>query len=138
MRRVDHEPLPLQHGDLLRNARGHDAVEMRVQRGDARRNRKVELKEVHVVSAPGQGLAVGRELHANYVLCGAIGLVRAGDPLRRDEVEWAGFHGNQTVGVVELARPVGEVRCDLNGNLLGEGGGGKEYGENRAGDAGEN
>ena len=50
----------------------------------------VELVEVDVVAAPGQGLAVGGEDDAGDVVDGAGGAVVAGDPLGRGEGDGAG------------------------------------------------
>ncbi len=97
--------------------------------GDAGGDGDVELVEVGVVAAPGEGLAVGGEDDAGDVVDGAGGAVVAGDPLGGGEGDGAGFDGEVDLGVVELARRVGEVGGDLDGGFLSEGGGGEEEGQ---------
>jgi hypothetical protein len=58
---------------------------MHVDAGDAGRDVDVELVEVDVVAAPGEGVAVGREEDAGDGVRLAGGGVVAGDPLRGDE-----------------------------------------------------
>jgi hypothetical protein len=45
--------------------------------------------------------------------------VVAGDPFRCGEADGAGGNGNVDLGVVELARSVGEIRDDLDWVFLG-------------------
>jgi hypothetical protein len=79
----------------------------------------VELVEVFVVATPGEDLAVGGEDDAGDLVDGAGGAVVAGNPLGCGERDQAGLDGDVDVGMVELARGVGEVRGDLDGGLLG-------------------
>ena len=88
-----------------------------VKRGDAGRDVDVELVEVGVVATPGKGLAVGGEDDAGDVVDGAGGAVVAGDPLGRGEGCGAGLHGEVDLSVVELARSVGEIGGDADGDL---------------------
>ncbi len=104
----------------MRDARGDDAVEMRVQSGYAGGNVEVELVHIDVVATPGQRFAVGGEDDSGDVADRAGGAMVAGNPLRRDERERAGGDGKIDLSVVELARRVGEVGGDLNWGLLGE------------------
>ena len=118
---VEEELFPLEDGELLGEARGDDAVEVRVEGGDAGGDGDVELVEVDVVATPGEGLAVGGEDDAGDLADGAGGAVVAGDPLGRGEGDGAGGDGDVDLGVVELAWGLGEVGGDLDGGLLGEG-----------------
>ena len=121
---VEQKLLPLEHGHLLRDARGDDAVEVRVQRGDALRDGHVELVEVFVIAAPGECLAVRGEDDSGNVVDRAGGPMVAGDPLGRRERDGTRGDRNVDLGVVELARTFGEVGRDLDrGGLvrLGEG-----------------
>jgi hypothetical protein len=52
--------------------------------------------------------------------------VVARDPLRRSEGDDARGDGDVDLGVVDLARRVGEICCDLDGGPLGEDGCGEE------------
>ena len=117
---VEEELFPLEDGELLADARGDDAVEVGVEGGDAGGDGDVELVEVVVVAAPGEGLAVGGEDDAGDVVDGAGGAVVAGDPLGRGEGDGAGLDGEVDLGVVELARGVGEIGGDLDGGFLCE------------------
>ena len=84
---VEEEFFPLEDCHLLGDAGGDDAVEVGVEGGDAGGDGDVELVEVGVVAAPGEGLAVGGEDYAGDVFDGAGGAVVAGDPLGGGEVE---------------------------------------------------
>ena len=119
VRGVEEELLPLEHGELLADAGGDDAVEVSVQSGDAVGHGDVELVEVFIVASPGKDFAVGGEDDAGDVVDGAGGAVVAGDPLRRGEGDGAGLDGNVDLSVVELARGVGEIGSDLDRGLLG-------------------
>ena len=125
---VEEEFFPLEDGHLRGDTGGDDAVEVGVEGGDAGGDGDVELVEVGVVAAPGEGLAVGGEDYAGDVFYGAGGAVVAGDPLGGGEVDYAGFDGDVDLSVVELAGGVGEVGGDGDGGLLGagEGGGGED------------
>ena len=114
---IEQELLPLEDGDFVGGARGDDAVEMGVQRGDALGNLDVKLVEVLVVATPVDGLAVDGEDDAGDIGDRAGGAVVAGNPLRGDEGGGAGLDGEIDLRVIELAGSFGEVGGDADGGL---------------------
>ena len=71
--------------------------------GDASGDVEVELVEIGVVAAPGEGFAVGGEDDACDVVGGAGGAVVAGNPLGGGKGKRAGLDGDVDFSVVELA-----------------------------------
>jgi hypothetical protein len=116
---VEEELFPFEDGEFLTEARGGDAVEVGVERGDSGGDGDVELVEVFIVAAPGEDLSVGGEDDSGYLVDGAGGAVVAGNPLGCGEGDGAGFDGDVDFGVVKLARGFREVRGDLDRGLLG-------------------
>ena len=120
---IEHELLPLEDGDFIVGAGGDDAVEMRVERGDALGDFDVVLVEVLVVATPVDGLAVDGEDDAGDIRDRAGGAVVAGNPLRGDEGGGAGLDGEIDLRVVELAGSFGEVGGNADGGLAEAGSG---------------
>ncbi len=114
---IEQQTFPLKGGQLGGLTPRVDEVEMGVEEGDAFRDGQVVLKHVDVVATPLQGFAVRGEDDAGDGVDDGRGAMGAGDPLRRDEGNRAGFDGDVDLGVVELAGGLGEVGCDLNGRL---------------------
>ena len=117
---VEHEVFPLEDGEGVGGLDVDDVVEVRVQRADAGRDIDLELVKVYIVAAPRNGLPVCSEDEAGDVIGCVLGGVVAGDPGRCGQGEGAGLYGKIDLGVEELARRVGEVRCDLDRRLLGK------------------
>ena len=115
---IKQQRFPLERGKFLRNTRGDDAVQVRVQRGHARGNREMELIQVHVIAPPCKGLAVGSEHHARDLFHRAVGHVSAGNPLRRGQRQRARRHRQVDIGVKQLARRIAKIGGDLDGRLL--------------------
>jgi hypothetical protein len=90
-----------------------------VESSDSGWDGDVELIQVFIVATPGKKLAVGSEDDSGDLVDGAGGAMVSGNPLGCGERDGAGLDGNVDVGVVELARGFGEVRGDLDGELLG-------------------
>ena len=67
---IEEELLPLEDGHVVGDALDSDAVEMRVDAGDAFGDDEVELVEVNVVATPLQSFAVGGEDDAGDVVDG--------------------------------------------------------------------
>src|SRR5580704_5411483 len=91
---------------------------MRMQRGHARWNGQVKLVEVHIVTAPGEGLTASGEHHARNAIDGTCGLMLAGNPFGSDNSERASGNRQIDLGVKKSARGVCEVGGDLNRRLL--------------------
>jgi hypothetical protein len=102
---------------------------MGVEGGHSGWDSDVELVEVFIVAAPREDFAVGGEDDAGDLIDGPGGAMVAGNPLGCCERDGAGFDWNINFGMVELARGFGEVRCDLDGSLLGLGDAGRAEGE---------
>ena len=127
--RIQHQLFPLKHSHLVGSAREHDAVQVRVQGGDAAGHVDVEGVQIHIVAPPWERLTVDREDDAGDVVDRAGGAMVAGDPLGRGEDVLAGLYGQVDLGMVELARGFGEISGDADGGGLrgerkGEDGGG--------------
>ncbi len=116
---VEEEFLPLEDCELLADAPGNDAVEVGVEGGNAGGNGDMELVEVFFVATPGKGFTVSGEDYAGDVVDGAGGAMVAGNPLGGGEGDGACCDGDVDFCMIELAWSVGEVRCDLDGGLLG-------------------
>ena len=121
--RVEQQLLPLQHRHFLGHAGRHNAVQMGVKRSHALRHDQMELVEVHVVAAPLDGLPIGREDHPGNRVHRAGGPVVAGNPLRSGEGQRPGGDRQIDLGVIELARRIGQVGSDLDGGALRQRGG---------------
>ena len=131
---VEHQVLPLQAGHLPGDAAGADGVQMGVEGGDAGGDIEVELVEVDVITAPGEGRCFPippfrREDHADDGRGGADGGVVAGNPLRRDEREGACFDRDVDFSMEEVAGSLREVCGDADGGLLGVRGRGEQGGD---------
>ena len=81
--------------------------------------RYIDVDGVHVdkVAAPRGGLAAGGKLEAGDVGDGADWAVVAGDPLRIDQRERAGLHGDRERAADEAAGGFGQVGAE--GHRLG-------------------
>ena len=86
-----------------------------MQVGDAGRDDDVELVEVGLIAGPGDDLAVGGEDDAGNLVDRAGGTVVAGDPLGGGEGGGAGLDGEIDLRVVKLARRLGQVGGDADG-----------------------
>ena len=118
MRRIQQQLLPLQHCHLLRHARRHNAVQMRVQRGHALRHVHVELVQVHIVAPPLDRLPVRGKHHAGNFIRRTRRPVIARNPLRRCKRQRPRGHRQVHFRVVKLPRRIGQVGSDLDRSLL--------------------
>src|ERR1700677_1459677 len=72
---IEHELFPLEDGHFVRSTSGDDAIEMRVEGGDALGDLDVVLVEILIIATPVDGLAVNAEGDASDVGYGARGAV---------------------------------------------------------------